>query len=132
MSSGSTPPSAAICSNRCFAGRGYRTLLDIGGSTGVVAHAFARRFDLRATVVDPAPLETAEAQALGLETIEGLIERIDLGDRRFDVIMLCQTVDHLLDVTGTLSRVRELLTAAGIAVRRYRRFPSGLSAQLVG
>jgi SAM-dependent methyltransferase len=97
-----------------FAGRGYRTLLDIGGSTGVVAHAFARRFNLRATVVDPAPLETAEAQALGLETIEGLIERIDLGERRFDVIMLCQTVDHLLDVTGTLRRVRELLTAEGL------------------
>jgi SAM-dependent methyltransferase len=95
-------------------GRGYRTLLDIGGSTGVVAHAFAQRFDLRATVVDPAPLETAEAQAFGLETIEGLIERIDLGDRRFDMVMLCQTVDHLLDVTGTLRRVRELLTPQGL------------------
>jgi SAM-dependent methyltransferase len=95
-------------------GRGYRTLLDIGGSTGVVAHAFAQRFDLRATVVDPAPLETAEAQAFGLETIEGLIERIDLGDRRFDMVMLCQTVDHLLDITGTLRRVRELLTAQGL------------------
>jgi 2-polyprenyl-3-methyl-5-hydroxy-6-metoxy-1,4-benzoquinol methylase len=94
--------------------RRYRTLLDIGGSTGIVAHAFGRRFNLRATVVDPAPLETAEAQALGLETIEGLIERIDLGERRFDVIMLCQTVDHLLDVTGTLGRVRELLTAEGL------------------
>ena len=94
--------------------RGYRTLLDIGGSTGVVAHAFAQRFNLRATVVDPAPLETAEAQAFGLETIEGLIERIDLGDRRFDMVMLCQTVDHLLDVTGTLRRVRELLTPQGL------------------
>src|SRR5687767_14929490 len=46
-----------------------RTLLDIGGSTGIVAHAFARRFDLQGTVIDPAPLEAAEAQALGLETI---------------------------------------------------------------
>ena len=97
-----------------LAGRGYRTLLDIGGSTGVVAHAFAQRFNLRATVVDPAPLETAEAQAFGLETIEGLIERIDLGDRQFDMVMLCQTVDHLLDVTGTLCRVRELLTPQGL------------------
>ncbi len=97
-----------------LAGRGYRTLLDIGGSTGVVAHAFAQRFKLRATVVDPAPLETAEAQAFGLETIEGLIERIDLGERRFDMVMLCQTVDHLLDITGTLRRVRELLTPEGL------------------
>ena len=94
--------------------RGYRTLLDIGGSTGVVAHALARRFDLSATVVDPAPLETAQANALGLETIEGLIEAVDLGDRRFDVVLLCQTVDHLLDIAGTLGRVRELLAPAGL------------------
>jgi SAM-dependent methyltransferase len=95
-------------------GRQYRTLLDIGGSTGVVADVFARRFDLRATVIDPAPLETVQAQALGLETIEGLIEYVDLGARRFDVVVLCQTVDHLLDITGTLSRVRELLSPEGL------------------
>jgi SAM-dependent methyltransferase len=96
------------------AGRGYRTLLDIGGSTGVVAHAFARRFDLRATVVDPAPLETAEAQALGITTVEGLIEAVDLGDTKFDVVVLCQTIDHLLDITGTLQRVRDVLAPHGL------------------
>jgi SAM-dependent methyltransferase len=95
-------------------GRGYGTLLDIGGSTGVVAQAFAERFTLRGTVVDPAPLETVRAQALGLETIEGLIERVDLGARRFDVVALCQTVDHLLDVGGTLRRVRELISPQGL------------------
>ena len=95
-------------------GRGLRTMLDIGGSTGIVAHALSRRFDLRATIVDPAPMETAEAQALGLETIEGLVESVDLGNRRFDVVVLCQTVDHLLDVGGTLRRVRELLAERGL------------------
>ena len=94
--------------------RGYTTMLDIGGSTGVVAHAFARRFTLDATVIDPAPLEAAEAQALGLETIEGLVEEVDLGHRRFDVVIVCQTIDHLLDVAGTLRRVRELLSEGGI------------------
>jgi 2-polyprenyl-3-methyl-5-hydroxy-6-metoxy-1,4-benzoquinol methylase len=91
-----------------------RTLLDIGGSTGIVAHALARRFGLTATVVDPAPLEAAEAQALGLETVEGLIEEIDLGDRQFDAVIVCQTVDHLLDVAGTLRRVRQLLSDSGL------------------
>ena len=95
-------------------GRGYGSLLDIGGSTGVVAHAFAQRFGLRGTVVDPAPLETVRAQAFRLETIEGLIERIDLGTRRFDVVALCQTVDHLLDISGTLRRIRELINPRGI------------------
>lgn len=97
-----------------IAGRGYTTLLDIGGSTGVVAHAFAQRFNVRATVIDPAPLETAQAQALGLETIEGLVEKVDLGDRRFDIVALCQTIDHLLDVAGTLTRIRQLLNAHGV------------------
>jgi ubiquinone/menaquinone biosynthesis C-methylase UbiE len=93
---------------------GHKTLLDIGGSTGIVAHAFAKRFNLRATVIDPSPMETAEAQALGIETIEGLVEAVDLGDRRFDLIAICQTVDHLLDIAGTLRRVRQLLTAHGL------------------
>lgn len=95
-------------------GRRGTRMLDIGGSTGVVAHIWARRFGLEATVLDPAPLETAEAQALGLETIEGLVERHDFGTRRFDVIALCQTIDHLLDVAGTLRRVRELISADGV------------------
>lgn len=97
-----------------FVSERHRTMLDIGGSTGVVAHALARRFDLRATVIDPAPMETAEAQALGIETIEGLVESVDLGGRRFDVVIICQTVDHLLDIAGTLRRVRELLTPGGL------------------
>ena len=95
-------------------GRRLRTMLDIGGSTGVVAHALAQRFGLRPTVVDPAPMETVEAQALGLETVEGLIESVDLGQRTFDVVVLCQTVDHLLDIAGTLRRVRGLMTAGGL------------------
>jgi hypothetical protein len=95
-------------------GRGFAALLDIGGSTGVVAHAWAKRFELKATVVDPAPLETAAAHALGLETIEGLVEQIDFGSRRFDVVALCQTVDHLLDVSGTLRRIRDLINPSGL------------------
>ena len=97
-----------------FDGRGYRTLLDIGGSTGVVAHALSLRFGLKATVVDPAPLEAAEARGLGIETIDGLVESVDLGSRRFDVIAICQTIDHLLDIDGTLRRVRELITDNGL------------------
>jgi SAM-dependent methyltransferase len=92
---------------------GLTTMLDIGGSTGVVASHFARAFGLTGTVIDPAPLEVREAQAFGLETITGLVEEYDFAGRRFDVVLICQTVDHLLDVAGTLKRVRELLTPNG-------------------
>src|SRR5262245_22683085 len=90
-----------------------RTLLDIGGSTGVVAAHFASTFGLAATLIDPAPLEVEEARRLGLETVTGLVEHYDFGDRRFDVVLICQTVDHLLDVRGVLGRVRRLLSPQG-------------------
>jgi 2-polyprenyl-3-methyl-5-hydroxy-6-metoxy-1,4-benzoquinol methylase len=90
------------------------TLLDIGGSTGVVAHHFAREFGLRGTVIDPSPLEVEQARGLGLETIAGLVEQHDFGSRRFDVVIICQTVDHLLDVAGTLALARRLLADGGL------------------
>jgi hypothetical protein len=95
-------------------GAGLKTMLDIGGSTGVVAHLFAAEFGLEGTVIDPAPLEVAQARAFGLDTIPGLVEEHDFGGRRFDLVIICQTVDHLLDVHGTLRRVRDLLTERGL------------------
>src|SRR5262245_14611492 len=92
-----------------LATEGPRTLLDIGGSTGVVAHHLAREFGLQATVIDPAPLELEQARRYGVQTITGLVEAHDFGDQTFDVVIICQTVDHLLDVAGTLARVRGLL-----------------------
>jgi hypothetical protein len=92
---------------------GFASLLDIGGSTGVVAAHMGRAFGLQGTLIDPAPLEVAEARRFGLETITGLVEQHDFSGRRFDLVLICQTVDHLLDVAGTLRRVRELLTDRG-------------------
>ena len=94
-------------------GSGLATMLDIGGSTGVVASLFAKTFGLTGTLIDPAPLEIEQARAFGLDTITGLVEEHDFGGRQFDVVVICQTVDHLLDVAGTLRRVRELLTPNG-------------------
>jgi SAM-dependent methyltransferase len=91
-----------------------RTMLDIGGSTGVVAHHFAQTFGLTGTLIDPAPLELEQARRFGLETMTGLVEQYEFADRTFDVVTICQTVDHLLDVSGTLARVRHLLTANGL------------------
>ena len=97
-----------------LAGTGLKTMLDIGGSTGVVAAHFSREFGLRGTLIDPAPLEVDHARALGLETITGLVETHDFGASRFDVVLICQTIDHLLDTAGTLNRVRQLLTPGGL------------------
>jgi ubiquinone/menaquinone biosynthesis C-methylase UbiE len=80
----------------------------------VVAYHFAQAFGLSGTLIDPAPLEIEQARKLGLKTVTGLVEAHDFGDERFDVVIICQTVDHLLDVKGTLERVRMLLSQTGL------------------
>jgi SAM-dependent methyltransferase len=92
-----------------------RTILDVGGSTGVVASVLAARCNARATVLDPSPDELAVARATGMETIAGLVENFDPGERSWDLVLLCQTIDHLLDVRGTLTALRRMTAAGGRA-----------------
>jgi SAM-dependent methyltransferase len=89
------------------------TVLDIGGSTGVVADGVRARFGAEATVLDPAPDELAVAQERGMETIAGFAEDLDAGARTWDLVLLCQTIDHLLDARATLASLRELTAAGG-------------------
>ncbi|MHC4608046.1 MAG: class I SAM-dependent methyltransferase [Planctomycetota bacterium] len=98
----------------CLAARSVKTLLDVGGSTGVVAHHLKERFDLAATVIDPAPLEIDVARRLGLQTVTGFVEDHDPGGSRYDLITLCQTVDHLLDVSVSLRKIRALVSEDGL------------------
>jgi len=82
------------------------TVLDVGGSTGVVSAAVSANFGAWATVIDPSQDELAHAAASGLETVSGFAEDVDLGDRKFGVVLLCQTIDHLLDVDSALRAIR--------------------------
>jgi 2-polyprenyl-3-methyl-5-hydroxy-6-metoxy-1,4-benzoquinol methylase len=97
-------------------GRDGGTMLDVGGSTGIVAAHFARAFGLRPTVLDPAADEIEFAEEMGFEVVTSLMEDWDAGDRRFDVIGMFQTIDHLLDVAGTLRKIRELVAEDGLFV----------------
>lgn len=90
------------------------SLLDVGGSTGVVAERLARRFGLSAVVLDPSPGELARAAARGLETAPGTIEDWDPGGAQFDVVLLCQTIDHLLDIGGSLAKLRSVIAPSGL------------------
>jgi SAM-dependent methyltransferase len=92
-----------------------RTILDVGGSTGVVARVLTERFNARATVLDPSPDELAVARASGMETVAGLVEDFDPGERSWDLVLLCQTIDHLLDVRGTLAALHRMTAAGGRA-----------------
>jgi SAM-dependent methyltransferase len=92
-----------------------RDLLDIGGSTGVVAKAFVDELGVGGTVLDPSPEELSVAAESGLEAIHGFAESFETHGRRWDVILLCQAIDHLLDVAGSLSRIWNALADDGRA-----------------
>lgn len=86
----------------------YRTLLDIGGSTGVVSQHFAVRYGLDATVLDPSPVELDAARSRGLKTVQGVIEEFPADQSTFDVILMTQTVGHLQDINTALAKVYQL------------------------
>ena len=44
----------------------------------------------------------------------GFIEEVDLGDRQFQIVLMCQAIDHLLDIKGALEAVRRLIAADGL------------------
>ncbi|MGH3868625.1 MAG: class I SAM-dependent methyltransferase [Pseudonocardiaceae bacterium] len=92
-----------------------RTILDVGGSTGAVSRVLAARLPARVTVLDPSPDELAVARAAGMETVAGLVEDFDPGERSWDLVLLCQTIDHLLDVRGTLVALRQMIAGGGRA-----------------
>jgi SAM-dependent methyltransferase len=92
-----------------------RSILDVGGSTGVVGGAIADALGGEVTVLDPAPDELAVARESGMEAIEGLAEDFDPGGRKWDLVLLCQTIDHLLDVAATLRAIRRMTGDDGFA-----------------
>lgn len=91
-------------------------LLDLGGSTGAVADFFVRRYGFQGVVVDPSPEEAAVASGRGLETFVGLAEDFDPGPRRFDLVLLCQTIDHLLSPARVLAKARQWIRDDGLFV----------------
>jgi 2-polyprenyl-3-methyl-5-hydroxy-6-metoxy-1,4-benzoquinol methylase len=104
-----------------------RALLDVGGSTGVVAARLVADLGLRATILDPSPAELEQAARRGFETVAGFVEDFDPGARRFGVVTLCQTIDHLLDVerglnpTGSSSPTSSTSARPICAMARWRR-----------
>ena len=89
-------------------------VLDVGGSTGVIAEALNDAFGARTTVIDPAPDEVERARARGLDAIVGTMEAFEAGSERFDLVTICQTIDHLLEVGRSLENIRSLLAEGGL------------------
>lgn len=87
-------------------------LLDIGGSTGIIANAFAKKYDCTATVLDPAAELTVDGRSV--KHIQTGAEEYKNSQRfRWDTILMCQTIDHLTDPFAVLAKVRKWLNRGG-------------------
>ncbi|MGQ0810215.1 MAG: methyltransferase domain-containing protein [Nitrospiraceae bacterium] len=93
--------------------RPIRTSVDLGGSTGCIAKAVQDALGGKCLVVDPSPLELGEARKLGLECEQTLAEQWNPDGRRFDLALICRSVDHLLSISGVLTKVAQSLKSGG-------------------
>jgi SAM-dependent methyltransferase len=93
--------------------RGNVRLLDVGGSSGEVALELVQRLGVEATVLDPSQEEIEAARKHGLNGVVGSAETWDT-DERFDIVMMCRTLEHLFDLRGTMEKIRRLLAPDGL------------------
>lgn len=94
-------------------GRRAGKLLDVGGSAGIVAREVAGAFGLSAMVLDPATDEVEAARAAGVDAVVGSLEDWNTSER-FDLILLCRSIEHLFDLRRSLTRIRALLNPGGV------------------
>lgn len=96
-----------------------KSVCDVGGSTGVLLSRLdilihkVTGLHIEKVNIDPASKEASKSVDRGIETIEGLIENVDMNGRRFDLVLLCQTIDHLVSISKTLLKIRSLLKENG-------------------
>lgn len=48
----------------------------------------------------------------------------DINGQLFDIIILCEVIEHLRNITGELARIKRLLKTDGILIIRTRLYPS--------
>jgi SAM-dependent methyltransferase len=98
---------------RDFVPRGGQ-VLDVGCSAGGVLRAFREGCDCRVIGIEPSLEQSAYARdVLGIEVRTGLIEDIDFGGETFDLVLITQTLNHMLDPRASLERLRRLLGPRG-------------------
>lgn len=94
-----------------------KSCLDFGGGGGVFLPTLSRRFS-HVTVID---LETVEATKIiaeynlkNIEKIQGDILKTDFGQRKFDVIVAADVLEHFQDLTGPTQRLKDWLAPDGL------------------
>jgi SAM-dependent methyltransferase len=99
-------------------------VLDIGCGSGGVLRAFREGRDCRCVGIEPSIEQSAFARnELGLEVVTGILESVELEPESFDLILILQTLNHLLDPAAFLSHAHRLLRPAGQLLIEVQNFP---------
>jgi SAM-dependent methyltransferase len=88
-------------------------MLDVGCATGVLVEAAGRR-GWTAVGVDVSAFATAQCHARGLDVRHGDLWGADLPRDHFDVVVLDDTIEHLVDPARALREIRTLLRPGGL------------------
>lgn len=93
------------------------TVLDIGCGWGLTLKYLQAR-GARCAGFDPAPEAVDYVRSCGIECVQGGMDRMNVfGDRRFDVVMLMNVLEHLADPVQVLRQIHgQLLAPGGVLV----------------
>ncbi|MGH7691376.1 MAG: class I SAM-dependent methyltransferase [Candidatus Dormibacteria bacterium] len=98
-------------------------VLDIGCAAGGLDLALERGSKCRVLGIDLDPEAVAAARARGLEAIVGDVTAAPLnqlvGDRRFDVVVLADVLEHLIHPSALLAKVAEVLRPEGVVLASF-------------
>lgn len=105
-----------------IARRGFKRILDVGSSTGMVSILLGHRLAVSVTGVDISPINVAKSKALNWVSSVSFHEVFaeDLGQfappASFDCILLLELLEHVMDVEEILTAVAPLLTPGGLVL----------------
>jgi len=91
-----------------------RSILDVGGSTGVVSRVLVDKMfgssyeEPTVTLLDPAADEL-DVAPYRFVRIQGIAEDLENFGRKWDLILLCQTIDHIVDIPKTLNGIHAVM-----------------------
>jgi len=106
-------------------------LLDVGAGAGLFLYAAQwDGWQVQGVEIASSGVEFARSR-LGLDVIQGRMMEVDLPDDRYDVVMMQETIEHLLDPKAVLKEVHRVLRPGGILSITTPNFDS-LTYKLVG
>lgn len=99
------------------------SVLDIGSSAGGVLHVFKKFRDCQVLGLEP-DLDRAKfcKEYYGINVQTGLFEEAKFKEKQFDLVIMTQTINHLLDPMGSIKKIHSILKPEGKVFLEVQNF----------